>query len=145
VSRDFDIAPRDWRVIAASGDKPDNLIKGGEFLGQANASVSVVIDLAQAYDLRGFTLKPLSDLTLTSSTAALVGPPACFVAWVSMDGQTWGKPAGEGEFANIAANRSLQAVLFDAPVSGRYLHLVLPRAIQDKPIIGLAGIGILTR
>jgi alpha-L-fucosidase len=68
-----------------------------------------------------------------------------FIAWVSKDGQTWGKPAGEGEFANIAANRSIQAVRFDAPVSGRYLHLVLPRAIQDKPIIGLAGIGILTR
>lgn len=77
--------------------------------------------------------------------APVVGPPARFIAWVSKDGQTWGKPAGEGEFANIAANRSIQAVRFDAPVSGRYLHLVLPRAIQDKPIIGLAGIGILTR
>ena len=68
-----------------------------------------------------------------------------FADEVSKDGQTWGKPAGEGEFANIAANRSIQAVRFDAPVTGRYLHLVLPRAIQDKPIIGLAGIGILTR
>jgi alpha-L-fucosidase len=145
VSRDFDIAPRDWRVISASGDKPDNLIKGGVFLGQANTPVSVVIDLAQAYDLRGFTLKPLSDLTLTGATAAMIGPPARFIAWVSKDGQTWGNPAGDGEFANIAANRAIQAVRFGAPVSGRYLRLVMPRAIQDKPIIGLAGIGILTR
>jgi hypothetical protein len=89
--------------------------------------VSVVIDLAQVYDLRGFTLKPLSDLTLIGATAAMVGPPARFIAWVSKDGQTWGKPAGEGEFANIAANRSIQAVRFEAPVSGRYLRFVLPR------------------
>jgi alpha-L-fucosidase len=145
VSREFDIAPRDWRVISASGDQPDNLIKGGEFLGHPNAPVSVVIDLAQTYDLRGFTLKPLYDLSLTSATAAMVGPPARYIAWVGKDDQTWGKPAGEGEFANIAASRAVQAVRFDAPVSGRYLRLVLPRAIQDKPIIGLAGIGVLTR
>jgi len=145
VSRDFDVAPKDWRVISASGDKPDNIIKGGEFLGQANAPVSIVIDLAQTYDLRGFTLKPPSDLTVTGATAALVDPPVRFIAWVSKDGQTWGKPAGAGEFANIAANRSIQSVRFDAPVSGRYLRLLLPRALQDRPIIGLAGIGVLTR
>jgi alpha-L-fucosidase len=50
-----------------------------------------------------------------------------------------------GEFANIAANRSPQAIRFDAPHSGRYLRLLLPQATQDKSIIGVGGIGILTR
>jgi alpha-L-fucosidase len=144
VSREFDVAPKDWRVISATGDKPDNLVKGGVFLGQANTPVSIVIDLGQAYDLRGFTLKPVSDRTLISATAAEVGPPARFTAWVSTDGQTWGEPAGMGEFANIAVSRSGQAIRFDAPHSGRYLRLLLPHAIQDKPIIGIGGIGILT-
>ncbi|MFL6602707.1 MAG: alpha-L-fucosidase [Steroidobacteraceae bacterium] len=145
VSREFDIAPRDWRVISATGDKPDNLVKGGVFLGQPNTPVSVIIDLAQVHNLRGFTLKPVSDRAMSGTTAAQVGPPARFIAWVSTDGQTWGEPAGKGEFANIAVNRSAQAIRFDAPVSGRYLRLLLPHAIQDKHIIGLAGIGILTR
>src|SRR6202030_1528801 len=106
VSREFDVAPKDWRVISATGDKPDNLVKGGVFLGQANTPVYIVIDLGQAYDLRGFTLKPVSDRTLFSTTPAEVGPPARFTAWVSADGQPWGEPAGTGEFANIAVNRS---------------------------------------
>jgi alpha-L-fucosidase len=62
-----------------------------------------------------------------------------------MDGQTWGEPAGMGEFANIAVNRSEQAIRFEAPHSGRYLRLLLPHATQGKPIIGIGGIGILTR
>jgi hypothetical protein len=33
VSREFDVAPEDWRVISATGDKPDNLVRGGVFLG----------------------------------------------------------------------------------------------------------------
>jgi alpha-L-fucosidase len=145
VSREFDVAPKDWRVICATGDKPDNLVKGGVFLGQANTPVSIVIDMGQVYDLRGFTLEPVSDRTLSSTTAAEVGPPARFTAWVSTDGQTWGEPAGKGEFANIAANRSAQAIRFDVPHSGRYLRLLLPNATQAKPLIGIGGIGILTR
>jgi alpha-L-fucosidase len=145
VSRQFDVAPKDWRVISATGDKPDNLVKGGVFLGQANTPVSIVIDLGQIYDLRGFTLKPVSARALLSTTAAEVGPPALFTAWVSTDAQTWGEPAGMGEFANIAVNRSEQAIRFDSPHSGRYLRLLLPHATPGKSIIGIGGIGILTR
>jgi alpha-L-fucosidase len=50
-----------------------------------------------------------------------------------------------GEFANIAVNRSEQAIRFDAPHSGRYLRLLLPQATLGKSIIGIGGIGILTR
>jgi alpha-L-fucosidase len=107
--------------------------------------VSIVIDLGEVYDLRGFTLKPVSARALISTTAAEIGPPARFTAWVSTDGQTWGEPAGMGEFANIAVNRSGQAIRFDAPRSGRYLRLLLPHATQEKAIIGIGGIGILTR
>jgi len=145
VSREFDVAPKDWRVLSPTGNTPDNLVKGGVFLGQVNTPVNIVIDLGQVYDLRGFTLKPISDRTLISTAAAEVGPPARFTAWVSADGQTWGEPASMGEFANIAVNRSAQAIRFDAPLSARYLRLLLPHATQDKPIIGIGGIGILTR
>jgi len=145
VSREFDVAPKDWRVISATGDKPDNLIRGGVFLGRANTPVNLVIDLGQVYPLKGFTLVPVFDHTLSSMTAAAAGPPARYTAWVSTDGQTWNAPAGSGEFANIAANRSAQAIRFDVPHAGRYLRLFLPNATQDKPIIGIGGIGILTR
>jgi hypothetical protein len=106
--------------------------------------VSIVLHLGHVYDLRGFTIKPVSDRTLISTTAAEVGPPARFTAWVGTDGQTWGEPAGTGEFANIAVNRSAQAIRFDALHSGSYLRLLLPHATQGRRIIGINGIGILT-
>jgi alpha-L-fucosidase len=145
ASREFDVAPKDWRVIAATGDKPQNLIEGRTFLGPANSPVSIVLDLGQSHALKGFTLKPVVDHSITVTAAAQMGPPARFTAWVSADGQAWGEPAGSGEFANIAASRSVQRIRFDAPRHGRYLRLELPRAVQEKTMIGIGGIGIITR
>jgi len=145
VSRQFDVAPRDWRVVSATGDEPENLVKGGAFFGRTNTPVSIVIDLGKNYDLRGFTLKPVFDHTIGSATAAEIGPPARFTVWVSTDGQTWDEPVATGEFPNIAMNRAAQAIRFDVPHAGRYLRLLLPQATQNKPVIAVGGIGILTR
>ena len=77
--------------------------------------------------------------------AEKIGPPAVFTAWLSDDAKTWGEPIASGEFPNIAANRGEQKIRFAAPRRGRYLRLNLPRAVQDKPIIAVASVGILTR
>lgn len=145
ISRTFDVAPKDWRVLSGGGDDPESLLRDGALLSPANTPIDLVIDLAQAYDLKGFTLKPLSSHTTAYTTAARMGPPGSFTAWVGMDGHTWGEPAGSGEFANIEVSRSPQAVHFNTPRRGRYLRLRLPHAIHDKPIIGIGEIGILTR
>lgn len=145
ASRDFDLSPKDWRVLSATGDLPQNLIEGRTFLGHANSPVNIVIDLGQSYDLKGFTLKPVVDHTITIATAQQMGPPARFTAWVSTDGRTWGTPAGSGEFANIAASRAAQRIRFDASHAGRYLRLELPHAVQNKTTIGIGGIGVLSR
>jgi alpha-L-fucosidase len=143
-SRTYDVAPADWRVLEATGEKPETLFTGGAFLSPTNTPVTIVIDLARAYDLRGFTLTPISEEATANTTAGQVGPPATFTAWVSADGKHWGEPARQGEFANIAASRSSQSIYFAAPHRGRYLRLLLPRAVQDRPIIGIGAIGILT-
>ena len=145
ASREFDLSRKGWRILSATGDQPGNLIEGRAFLGHANSPLNIVIDLGQSYDVKGFTLKPVVDHTMTIATATQMGPPARFVAWVSADGRTWGTPAGRGEFANIAANRAAQRVRFEAPHTGRYLRLELPQAVQDKPMIGIGELGVLTR
>jgi alpha-L-fucosidase len=145
AKREFDLSAKDWRIVSATGDQPQRLIEGGTFLGRANSPVSIVIDLGQSYDLHGFTLRPVVDYTITVTTAEQMGPPARFTAWVSADGRTWGAPAGSGEFANIAASRAAQRVRFDTSQRGRYLRLELPQAVQNKTIIGIGGIGVLTR
>ncbi len=143
--RDFDVAPGRWTVVGANGDAPAGLLNGDGFRGNPGKPVDIVIDLAQAYPLKGFTLTPLTSRVLGVAMAREIGPPAGFTAWVSADGTNWGEPAATGEFSNIAASRAEQTIGFTAPHPGRYLRLHLPRAVQDKPIIAVGGIGILTR
>lgn len=145
AKREFDLSAKDWRVLSATGDQPQHLIEGRTFLGRANSPVSIVIDLGQSYDLQGFTLRPVVDHTITIAAAEQMGPPARYTAWISTDGRTWGPAVGSGEFANIAASRAAQRVRFNAPHRGRFLRLELPHAVQNKTIIGIGGIGVLTR
>ncbi|MBW8882140.1 MAG: discoidin domain-containing protein, partial [Asticcacaulis sp.] len=143
-SADFDVAPGRW-AFTSTGDTPMGLLDGSGLRGQPGQALDIVIDLAQAYMLKGFTLTPLISYTTDYATAARIGPPAAFVAWVGDDGKTWGDPVATGEFANIAASRARQAVRFTAPHAARFLRLKLPNAVQDKPIIAVGAVGIITR
>jgi len=87
VSREFDVAPKDWRVLSPTGNTPDNLFRGGVFLGQVNTPVNIVIDMGQVYELRASPQAHLGPY-LISTAATAVGPPARFTAWVSTDGQS---------------------------------------------------------
>jgi alpha-L-fucosidase len=141
---DFDVAPGRWTVTTGGKTAP-GLLDGSGVIGAPGEPLDIVIDLAQSYDLKGFTLAPLTHFKLDLATAERIGPPAGYTAWVGDDGKTWGNPAASGEFANIAASRSVQKVGFTTPHRGRYLRLLLPRAVQDKPMIAAGSVGILTR
>lgn len=144
ATADFDLAPVGWRISSDQGNA-DILIgqAGGwdrpSFTGAPHQPVDLVLDLGQTRTLTGFTVLPASQNPYDA------GPPAGYTAWISDDGVTWQTPVAQGEFSNIAANRSLQKVRFSAPHSGRYLKLSLTRAVQDKAIIALSGIGVLTK
>jgi alpha-L-fucosidase len=146
VSERFDVSPRDWHIVSATGDTPQAILAGGVFSGPHGQPVEIVIDLGRDYDLKGFTLVPFRpDIHMPVSQTSITGSPAGYTAWVGEDGQTWGPPAGSGEFANIAASRAEQKIRFASSHKGRYLRLVLPKAVLDRPIIALSGVGILTR
>lgn len=146
VTREFDVSPARWSVVSTNGSQPENLLTGGTFSGQANAPLDIVLDLGQSYDLTGFTLKPAAqDISLGVDAVARMAPPAGYELWLSNDGQNWSTPVATGEFSNIAASRAEQKIRFDVPHAGRYLRLHLPRAVQDKPVVMIGGLGILTR
>lgn len=141
---DFDVASGPW-TATVGGKAASGLLDGSGLIGDAGGPLDIVMDLAQAYDLKGFTLAPLTNFKLDLATAEKIGPPAGFTAWVSDDGTNWGHPAASGEFANIAASHAVQKVRFNAPHRGRYLRLNLPRAAQERPMIAVGSVGILTR
>jgi alpha-L-fucosidase len=144
VAQTFDVSPARWTVVSTNGEKAADLLAGGKFVGPNNQPLEIVLDLAQNYNLNGFTLKPIGQ-NLSVDEITRMGPPAGYEIWLSADGQEWGAPVASGEFSNIAASRSEQKIRFDTPHEGRFLRLRLPRAVQDKPVIVFAGFGILTR
>ncbi|MFT4076988.1 MAG: alpha-L-fucosidase [Asticcacaulis sp.] len=144
VTREFDVSPARWRVVSSNGENATDLLAGGKFIGPVGEPVEIVLDLAQVYTLTGFTVKPVGQ-NLTVDEITRMGPPAGYELWLSNDGQNWNTPVATGEFSNIAASRAEQKIRFDAPHAGRFLRLRLPRAVQDKSIIMIGGLGILTR
>jgi len=144
VTADFDAASGSWAVTADGAAAP-GLLDGSGADGKAGQPMEIVLDLGHPYVLNGFTLTPANVQRIDVATAEKMGPPGFFTAWVSDDGKTWGDPVASGEFANIAASRAVQKVRFAAPHKARYLRINLPRAVLDKPIITVAGVGILTR
>ncbi len=146
VRKDFDVSSARWRVVSPPEAGAANLLSGKPFAGQPGQPVDIVIDLGQAYDVKGFTLTPATqDISLGVDKVAQMGPPAGYEAWIGPDGTTWTAPAASGEFANIAANRAEQKIPFATPQHGRYLRLRLPRAVQDKSVIVIGRIGLITR
>ena len=144
VTQAFDVSPARWTVVSTNGEGAADLLAGGKCVGPNNQPLEIVLDLAQNYNLNGFTLKPIAQ-NLSVDEITRMGPPASYEIWLSADGQNWGEPVATGEFSNIAASRSEQKIRFDTPHAGRFLRLRLPRAVQDKPIIVFAGLGIITR
>ena len=143
-SADFDIASGRW-TATVDGQPARGLFDGSGISGGEGQGVDIIIDLAQACDLKGFTLTPQTAARNDIARTEKVGPPAHFTAWISDDGKTWNDPVADGEFANIAASRVTQNIRFAAPHHGRYLRLHLPRAVPGKSIIAIGEVGVLTR
>ncbi len=137
----FDVAPARWRITADGNEAPD----GKPYAGAPGQPLELVIDLAQSYTVRGFTLTPSQRFDVAIDVVAKMGPPAGYEAWLSDDGKTWGDAVARGEFSNIAASRAEQKIRFAAPRAARFLRLELPNAVQDKPIVVVGAVGIITR
>ncbi|ESQ82509.1 hypothetical protein AEAC466_16725 [Asticcacaulis sp. AC466] len=146
TTREFDVSPADWTLIAANGEPAEALFGNGLFTGHSGEPVDVTIDLGRSYSLQGFTLKPAGqNISLGVDVIARIGPPAGYEVWVSADGKTWGEPIATGEFSNIAASRAEQRVRFNKPYQAKFLRLRFAHAVQNKPMIVIGGLGIITR
>ena len=96
----------------------------------------IVIDLGETLALAGFTYLPRQD-------GADGGLVAKYEFYVAEDSNRWGDPAAKGEFANILNNPILQRVMFDKPLSGRYIRLHALASPNNKPWAGAAEIDVI--
>jgi alpha-L-fucosidase len=142
--RFFDVAARLWRIVQASAPGAEALIDAdARTVWTAPAGdCTVTLDLGQSLDLRGFILTP-PQIRL-GNRPPQVGVATAYAVFVGNDLGAL-TPAGRGEFSNIAASLSPQRSMFDRPVRGRYLRLVLSRPTENAPRVAVAELGVITR
>jgi len=135
--RTFDVRKSDWRIAQASAPGAEALIddeRGSAW--RAPAPCTVTLDLGKARSLAGFVLTPAWDRTQGA------GAPSGYRVATSLDGDAW-TPAGEGEFANVAASLAPQRVTF-ARRQGRYLRLEVTRTAGGESQVVFAELDVIT-
>ncbi len=144
TSQSFDISKTKWTVISPDPEKDPR----AKFIVDANEESvwksdpkvelpqSVVIDFGEPFTLNGFSYLP-------TQKRYIDGTISHYQFYVSKDGRKWGKAVSEGEFSNIKNNPILQIKSFDS-VEGRYIMFVGKKEINEKGIITIAELGIIT-
>jgi len=139
ASVDFDVCKEKWQV-RKGGKKGNRAIDGNTatsyFVAGNKLPVDIIVDLGEELNIKGFTYLP--DQGRWSK-----GIAKDYEFYVSRNGRIWGKPSAKGEFANIKNNPVLQKKEFK-PVKGRYIKLSAKSTTDDKPILGVAEISVIT-
>ncbi|TXN34320.1 alpha-L-fucosidase [Flagellimonas hymeniacidonis] len=140
----FDIAKKEWHVIAASSgnlEDAEKLMDGNPDTFWATdkedqKTPEITIDLGKSFGLTGFTYWPIQ-------TRYPFGIITHYEFLVSVDNKNW-KTAAKGEFGNVANNRIEQKVSFET-TSGRYIKLKALKIHGEDPRVSFGEIGVLTK
>jgi alpha-L-fucosidase len=148
VTETFGVAKGKWKIVSSSyqvrnggeaaraiDENPGTLWHTHGPDGEHAPPQEIVVDLGETLKLKGFTCLPRQDGTAK-------GIPDRYEFYVSDEPKTWGAPAAAGEFSNIKANPVQQTVLFEKPVSGRYVRFVAVRVVEGQHVT-LAEMGVI--
>jgi len=100
--------------------------------GEPEPPHEIQIDLGAVYELRGFTYLPRQD--------GDHGRIARYEFYVSRDGKDWGRPVASGRWPNSG---ELQRVLFDRPVTGRFIRLRALSEVRKRAWTTVAELNVL--
>ncbi len=142
ATADFDVSKADWKLLQPAGKKSE---VDAIWDGQAATAWGVettqlpsewIIDLGKPYTLKGLTYLP-------DQSRFATGIVSEYRVYVSQDGQHWGTPLVQGEFANIRNNPVEQQIRFK-PTQGRYIKWVALQVLDDQKQVNIAEIGVIT-
>ncbi|MFY0254880.1 alpha-L-fucosidase [Chitinophaga sp. 30R24] len=142
----FDVAPIKWKVLHlpySPARVPENAIDGDPStvyttIGQDSYPHQLDIDLGETLSLKGFTYMP----PVAGEAKGIVYG---YEFYTSSDGQNWGRPVSNGQFANIL-NNPIQQVVYFPVTQARYIRFVAVSPAQAGSIqAGIAELGIITR
>lgn len=133
-----DVPVDGWQVVGGNADSRKAIDGDRKTVWRASALTPLVVDMGDKVEVSGFSYAP-------SIGEDLTGTIYKYAFYVSLDGQSWTKCEASGEFSNIMHNPVPYFVRFGKTYPGRYFKLEPLSEINNKNVVTVGEVGILTK
>lgn len=133
-----DVPVDGWQVVGGNADSRKAIDGDRKTVWRASALTPLVVDMGDKIEVSGFSYAP-------SPGDDLVGTVYKYAFYVSLDGHSWTKCETSGEFSNIMHNPVPYFVRFGKTYPARYFKLEPVSEINNKNIVTVGEVGILTK
>lgn len=133
-----DVPVDGWQVVGGNADSRKAIDGDRKTVWRASALTPLVVDMGDKIEVSGFSYTP-------SIGEDLTGTIYKYAFYVSLDGQSWTKCEASGEFSNIMHNPVPYFVRFGKTYPARYFKLEPVSEINNKNIVTVGEVGILTK
>ena len=127
-----------WQVVGGNADSRKAIDGDRKTVWRASALTPLVVDMGDKVEVSGFSYAP-------SIGEDLTGTIYKYAFYVSLDGQSWTQCEASGEFSNIMHNPVPYFVRFGKTYPARYFKLEPLSEINNKNIVTVGEVGILTK
>lgn len=133
-----DVPVNGWQVVGGNADSRKAIDGDRKTVWRASALTPLVVDMGDKVEVSGFSYAP-------SIGEDLTGTIYKYAFYVSLDGQSWTQCEASGEFSNIMHNPVPYFVRFGKTYPARYFKLEPLSEINNKNVVTVGEVGILTK
>ena len=133
-----DVPVDGWQVVGGNADSRKAIDGDRKTVWRASALTPLVVDMGDKVEVSGFSYAP-------SIGEDLTGTIYKYAFYVSLDGQSWTQCEASGEFSNIMHNPVPYFVRFGKTYPARYFKLEPLSEINNKNVVTVGEVGILTK
>ena len=133
-----DVPVDGWQVVGGNADSRKAIDGDRKTVWRVSALTPLVVDMGDKIEVSGFSYAP-------SIGEDLMGTVYKYAFYVSLDGQSWTKCEASGEFSNIMHNPVPYFVRFGKTYPARYFKLEPLSEINNKNVVTVGEVGILTK
>lgn len=133
-----DVPVNGWQVVGGNADSRKAIDGDRKTVWRASALTPLGVDMGDKVEVSGFSYAP-------SIGEDLTGTIYKYAFYVSLDGQSWTKCEASGEFSNIMHNPVPYFVRFGKTYPARYFKLEPLSEINNKNVVTVGEVGILTK
>ncbi|MGL5788008.1 MAG: alpha-L-fucosidase [Bacteroidales bacterium] len=138
VTRHFSHSRKNWKVLNEESDQAELIFDENPATAWFSkpGKREVIVDFNESKTIEGIFYTP--DQARYARGIALK-----YEICMSDTPDEWNGTPCPGEFSNIENNPIRQELVFDKPISGRYIRIVVPETVSDQAVLGIAELDFL--